>query len=469
MNEKQSTTPTIPQRYRRRRGQGLPQELHVVNPHAAGIDVGATAHYVSVPEDRAREAVRCFGCYTPELEAMAQWLTACGITTAVVEATGVYWIPVFRVLESHGIHVLLVNPRHVKYVPGRKSDVGDCQWLRQLHTYGLLRGAFVPSHEVASMRTYWRQRKELVHAASAEIQHMQKALTQMNLQLHVVLSDITGLSGMRILRAIVAGQRDPVALAALAHAYVKSPRDEIAKALTGHYTDEHLFVLQQSLDLFDFFHLKIQECDEQLARYLDRFPSQADAAPPPPPRTRSKATRRKNQPHFDLRGELYRLAGVDLTRIDGIDAMTAFAVLSEIGFDVSAFPTEDKFVSWLGLCPDNRITGGKVKRRTTRHVFNRAADALRVAAQSLWRSKSYLGACYRRFQARHGAPKAITATAHKLARIIYRLLKHGDEYVDKGQHHLEQQHRQRSLKSLVKHAKELGYTLIDTNTGECVA
>jgi transposase len=435
---------------------------------AAGIDVGSQHHYVSVSEDRDGDTIRRFGCYTPELEAMAHWLKGCGVKTVVMESTGVYWMPVFRVLESHGLEVTLVNPQHVKYVPGRKTDVADCQWLRQLHTFGLLRGAFVPPQEVAAMRTYWRQRKELVESAGREVLHMQKALTQMNVQLHVALSDITGVSGMKILRAIVSGQHDPVKLAALANAQVRSTHAEIAQALSGHYSAEHLFVLKQALELYDVIQAKIQDCDEQLARYLSHFRSQADPETLPPHPKRSKRGRRKNEPHFDLRSEIWRITGVDFSRIDGIDSMVAFTVLSEIGFDVSAFPTEDEFASWLGLCPNNSITGGRVKRRRTRPVVNRAADALRVAAQTLWHSNSYLGAYYRRFAARLGAPKAITATAHRLARILYRALKYGQQYVDKGEQHLEQQHRERTLKSLTKRAKELGYILVHHETGECL-
>jgi len=449
-----------------RRGRRLPKQLSVVNPNAAGIDIGGHHHYVSVPEGRDKETVRRFECYTSELVSMAGWLKRCGVTTVVMEATGVYWMPVFRVLESHGIEALLVNPKHVKYVPGRKTDVADCQWLRQLHTYGLLRSAFVPPQEIAAMRTYWRYRKDLVKAAAEQIQHMQKCLIQMNLHLHVVLSDITGVSGMRILRAILEGQRDPDKLARLANVMVKTPREEIAKALTGHYTQENLFVLKQAMAIFDFYQERIEECDRQLAGYLSHFQTKADPATLEQNCPAKTTKRRKNQPHFDLRAELYRLSGVDLTRIDGIDAMTAFSVLSEIGFDVSAFPTEDQFASWLGLCPDNTITGGKVKRRKTRAVTNHAADALRLAAQSLWQSKSYLGACFRRFKGRQSKPQAITTTAHKLALIVYRTLKFGHEYVDKGQDHLEKQHHERAIHALIRNARQLGFGLFDTQTGE---
>jgi len=465
MSTQKSRTQDMSKRYTRRRGKKLPKHLDVLNPDAAGIDLGSTGHFVSVPEDRDDEPIRQFGCYTAQLNAMADWLVECGITTVAMESTGVYWMPVFRVLESRGLHPVLVNPRHVKYVPGRKTDVADCQWLRQLHTYGLLQGAFVPPQDVAVMRTLWRQRRSLVESCSRETLHMQKALTQMNLHLHVVLSDITGVSGMKILRAILAGQRDPLALARLAHPQVKSSRDEIAQALTGHYSDDLVFVLRQAIEAFDFFQSQLQRCDQQLAAYLERFHTKADPTGLPP----TSQYRRKNQPHFDLRAEMYRITGVDLTRIDGIDASTAFSILSEIGFDVQAFPTEGQFVSWLGLCPNNTITGCRVKRTRTKQTANRCADALRVAAQSLWRSKSYLGAIHRRFRARLGPPEAITATAHKLARIVYRMLKFGEAYVDKGERHLEIQHRERDLKSLVKRAKQLGLLLLDPETGECLA
>lgn len=459
-----SKSDTLPQRYAQKRGKRLPEQLNVHNPNAAGIDLGSRGHYVSVPEDRDDEPIRRFGCYTAQLTAMAQWLLQCKITTIAMEATGVYWSPVYRVLESHGIEVILVNPRHVKYVPGRKTDVADCQWLRQLHTYGLLQGAFVPSHQAVTVRTYARQRSELVQCCSREVLHMQKTLTEMNIQLHVALSDITGVSGMKIIRAIIGGQHDPATLAALANTHVKASRDEITQALTGHYTEHGLFVLKQSLETYDYFQKKIGECEEQLERYLAHFQSKADPATLPPPKR--KTARRKNQPHFDLRSEMFRITGVDLTRIDGIDALSAFTLLSEIGLSVDAFPTEGQFASWLGLCPNNTITGDKVKRRRTKPNANRAATALRVGAQSLWRSKTYLGATHRRFRGRLGPAKGTTATAHTLARIAYRMLKYGEEFTDKGAQHLEKQHQERAVKSLIRNANHLGLLVIDPNTGE---
>ena len=455
--------------YRRRHGRRMPKNLEVVNPDAAGIDLGSAIHYVSVPDDRCEEPIRHFGCYTPDLQAMAKWLLECGVTTVVIESTGVYWTPVFRVLEQQGFEVLLVNPKHVKYVPGRKTDVADCQWLRQLHTFGLLKGAFVPPNEVAEMRALWRHRKNLIEHKSKTILQVQKVFTQMNIQLHVVLSDISGVSGMKIIRAILRGERDPNVLVGLVNKQVKATREEFVAALSGHYSDSQLFILGQLMAQYDSLQQQIQQCDEQAEAYLSHFKSKADVtALGPHPKKSKRCKSRKNEPHFDLRTELFRITGVDFSRIDGVDCLTAFSVLSEIGFNVDAFRTEDHFVSWLGLCPNNQITGGKVKRRSTRKVVNRAATALRVAAQSLCRSNSYLGALYRRFAARLGPSKAITACAHRLARIIYRCIKYGYEYVDKGQQHLEQQHLERSLKSLKKLANKHGFILVNAETGECV-
>lgn len=464
MSTKESSTQVMSTRYTRRRGKKLPKHLDIHCVDAAGIDLGSTGHYVSVPEDRDPEPIRQFGCFTAQLNEMADWLIQCGITSVAMEATGVYWMPVFRVLESRGLQVMLVNPRHVKYVPGRKTDVADCQWLRQLHTYGLLQGAFVPPQEAAIMRNLWRQRQSLVQACSREISHMQKALTQMNLHLHVVLTDISGTSGMNILRAIVNGERDPITLAQLAHPQVKSSKEEIAQALTGHYSDDLVFILKQAIDTYDFYQHQLAECDQQLATHLKRFETKTQPTGLPPRRKR-----RKNQPTFDLRAELYRVTGVDLAQIDGIDANIASSILCEIGFDVSAFPSEAQFVSWLGLCPNNTITGGRVKRTKTKQTANRCAAALRLAAQALWKSKSYLGGVYRRFRARLGPPQAITATAHRLARIVYRMLKYGKDYVDNGEQQLQKEHRERDLKALVKRVKQFGFLLVDPATGECVA
>lgn len=454
----------------KRKSRGLPKSLQKVNLNAAGIDIGSEEHYVAVPEDRDEESVRSFKCFTPDLHKMAKWLKRCGIETVVMESTGVYWIPVFQILEEYGFEVKLVNACHVKNVPGRKTDVQDCQWLQQLHTFGLLSGAFRPDKEICILRSYWRHRAELVESCAKQIHLMQKALTQMNLHLHKTISDITGVTGMAIIRAIVKGERDPKRLAKMRHPTVKSSEQTIADALTGNYRQEHVFVLKQALELYDTYRLKIAECEQQIELSMATFEAKGDPKElASKSKKRGKTTRRKNEPCFDLRASLYRMTGVDLTLIDSIDAITAQTVISECGFDMSRFPTEKHFVSWLGLCPNNCITGGNVFRSRTRKVRNRAAQALRMASQSLHHSESALGAFYRRMRTRLGAPKAITAAAHKLARLVYRMLKYGEDYVDKGQDYYEQQYRQRVLQNIKRRAKSIGYHLVSLETGEVVS
>lgn len=433
------------------------KSLRKMHADAAGIDIGSRVHYVSVPEDRCDEPVRNFGCLTPDLLEMAKWLKSCGISTVAMESTGVYWIPVARVLEEHGLEVVLADARNVRSVPGRKSDVQDCQWIQELHSYGLLKAAFRPTKELEILRSYWRHRASLVQGCASEIHHMQKALEQMNLQLHKVISDISGVTGMKIIRAIVDGERDPRILAKMRHESVKSNEETIAKALTGHYREDHLFALRQAVESYDFIQDRIRECDARIEQHLTTFEthlqSQTRAA-------KRRKSRRKNQPYFDLRAELIRILGVDLTSIDGIDALTAMTVISEQGFDMSLFPTEKHFTSHLGLCPNNRVTGGKVKRRRTRKVDSRAATALRVAAQALHSSKSALGAFSRRMKARLGPAKATTATARKLAVLIYRMLKHGQDYVDQGQELYEQHYQLQRERGLAKQAQALGFQLV---------
>lgn len=450
--------------------------MDVVHRDVAGIDIGSAEHYVAIPEDRDEMPVRKFGCYTPDLEAMADWLAARKVRYVVMESTGVYWIPAYQILSSRGFDVKLVDARHAKNVPGRKTDVWDCRWLRKLHTFGLLNGCFMPPPEIGPLRSYWRWRAGLVEACSQQIHLMQKALEQMNVQLHKVLSDITGVTGMTMLRAIARGEHDPLTLARMKHPKVKRSDDEIAKALTGNYRPEHLFTLKQALETYDFYQRQIRECDLQIQQYMAKLSGKktqgSDSDMPGADATGANSTtgyRRKNQPHFDLRAELTRIAGVDLTRITGIEAMTAQTIISEIGTDVSAFPTHKHFTSWLCLCPNHRITGGRVRSRKTRRSQNRVAHALRLAAQSLHRSNSAIGAFFRRIKARHGTPKAITATAHKLARLIYAMLKHGQEFVEQGQETYEQQFRQRTVKALRKQAESMGFSLVETATGAVVS
>jgi len=457
-----------------RRLQAADPGLEVMHPHAAGIDVGNSTHYVAVRPDRDPDPVRRFDCFTADLHRLADWLQHCGVTTVALQSTGVYWIPIYEILEAHGFEVYLVNARHTKNLPGRKTDVQESQWLLKLHTYGLLRNSVHPSAEIRVVRTYWRQRGDHVRAISTCIQRMQKVLTQMNIQLANVISDLSGWTGQRIVRAILAGERDPETLAALSHPGIHATPAEIAKSLEGTWQPDLLFVLKQEVDLYDTYQLRIAECDQELERHLKSF---ADKTPDPPAdpepsptlapsdaRAHRPTRRRKagsHAPQFDLGRELHRISGVDLTRIDGIDVGVAQTVISEVGLDMSRWEDEDHFASWLGLCPDNRITGGKVLRRGTRHVINRAATALRLGASTLLRSQSYLGAQYRRFRSKLGAPKAITAMAQKLAVLVYRMLRWGHAYVDKGLQYYEERHRQQQIHLLKKRAAKLGLQIVE--------
>jgi transposase len=375
-----------------------------------------------------------------------------------MEATGVYWIPLFDILEARGFRVYLVNARHLKNVSGRKSDILDCQWIQQLLTYGLLNPSFRPPEQIVAIRSLVSHREMLVEYRSAHIQHMQKALTQMNLRLTNVLSDITGFTGLKILRAIIAGEHNPQVLARFREPGCKKSEAEIAKSLEGFYKREHLFALKQALELYDFYDHELQACDAELeAMYQEFDPPKDPGTPPPAPR---QGKRWKNQAYFDLAPALYRMTGgVDLIAIDGLDALTVQKVLSETGTDMSQWPTVKHFASWLHLCPNNKITGGKVKHRGVQPTKNRASTALRVAAASLKHSDSALGAYYRRIRARSGAPAAVTATAHKLARIIYFMLKERKPYPDFGADYYEQQHRTRVLRNLNRQATRLGYRL----------
>ena len=433
--------------------------LQQIQPHAAGIDVGAEEVYVCVPPGRDEEQIRQFATFTSDLHELAAWLVGCGVETVAMESTGVYWVPLFDILESHGLEVCLVNARHLKNVAGRKSDVADCEWLYQLHTYGLLRGSFHPPDEIRTLRVLARQREMLVRYRSAHIQHMQKALEQMNLKLNYVLSDIAGVTGMAIIRDILAGEHNPERLAQHRNQRCKYSEEEIAKALTGNYRREQLFTLGQAVALYDHYGQQIAAVDVELAKLYATMDPPDDSLPstmPPQPR-RSKP--RKNQANFDLATSLYQISGVDLTQIDGIDALTAQVILTEVGHDVRKWPTVKHFTSWLGLCPNNAITGGKVKRRGRKKTDSRVTAALRVAAQSLARSQAALGAFYRRIKTRHGAPKANVATAHKLARIIYYMLKQRVDYQDPGAEQYDEQQRQRAVRRLQKQAAKLGFTV----------
>jgi transposase len=438
--------------------------LEIVHPDAAGIDVGGSEHWVAIGPDRDPEPVRRFGCFTADVREMGQWLVEKGVRSVAMQSTGVYWMPVFEVLEQQGLEVYLVNAQHTKNVPGRKSDVQECQWLLKLHAFGLLNNSFQPTDEIRIARTLWRQRSNLVAEASSVIQRMQKVLTEMNVQLCNVLSDVSGMSGMKIIGAILEGERDPWKLATFVEPEVKAKPEDIAKSLEGNWREELLFVLRQHVELYRIYQEKITDCDLQLRKHLESLGSKVNLKTQPIGNRPKGKKNSKNAPGFNLRTELYRITGIDWTQINGIDVLTAQTVIAEAGADLSAFPSEKQFASWLGLCPTNEQSGGKILNRRTRRVVNRATVAFRNAALTLLRSQSYLGAQYRRLRTRLGAPKAITAMARKLACLFYRLIKHGQPYVDKGTEYYEAKYREQQIRSLAKRAQKLGLQLVIPKT-----
>ena len=427
-----------------------------VFPNAAGIDVGASSHWVAVPPHLAEDSVREFGAMTDDLNAMADWLIACGVDTVALESTGVYWIPIYEVLEQRGLKVWLVDARQMKYVPGRKSDVQDCQWLQKLMSLGFLRAAWRPDGEICVVRSVARQREVLLIEQASWVQRMQKSLVQMNIQLTEVLTDVMGMTGQAIIRAIVAGERDPKALALHRNRRVKASAEEITKALTGNWRDEHLFVLGQALAMYDDIARHLAECDTKLQALL-RALGQRNVDLGKVPRAGSK-TRQE----FDARQTLANWAGVDLTRINGLGLAAVMKILSEIGRNLSRFETVKHFCSWLGLCPSTKISGGKVLSAKTKRSANRLRQALKMAAMSLSHSDSALGAFYRRLCSRMDKPSANTATAHKLARMVYFMLTRGEAFVDLGQQRYEEQQRLRSIAALRRRAAALGFEINPT-------
>jgi transposase len=431
-----------------------------VFPNAAGIDVGGSSHWVAVPrhlsEQAGCEPVREFGPMTDDLNALADWLLACGVDTVALESTGVYWIPVYEVLERRGLTVWLVDARQMKYVPGRKSDVQDCQWLQKLMSLGLLRAAWRPGDEVCVVRAVVRQREVLLTEQANWVQRMQKALVQMNLQLSEVLSDVMGLTGQAIVRAIVAGERDAKTLARHRHGRVKASEHDIERALSGNWREEHLFVLGQALAMVDSLAQRVLECEAKIEALLAPLGRHEVALSGPAKR------RSKNTPEFDARTALARWAGVDLTRINGLAVTTVMTILSEIGPDLGRFANVKHFCSWLGLCPGTKVSGGKVLSARTRRSTNRVRQALKLAAMSLARNDSALGAFYRRLCARMDKPRANTAVAHKLARLVYFMLTRGEAFVDQGQQRYEEQQRERSIAALRRRAATLGFQITPT-------
>ena len=449
--------------------QALGPELQSVNLDAAGIDVGSREHFVCVPAGRDEKRVRAFGSFHADLDQLARWLKKCGVRTVAMESTGVYWIPLFQVLERAGFEVILVNARHVKNVPGRKTDMADCQWLQQLHTFGLLRGCFRPPDEICALRSYLRLREDLVRDRSRQILLMQKALQQMNVQLHHVLSDITGQSGLAIVRAIVEGETDARKLVKMVSARVHASAEKIVSALSGDYRAEHVFALKVALELFDSYTQKMVRCEEAVEAALRGMEARdlPQRQPLGPPKTNLRAS--EGADPKAMREELYRVSGVDLTAIEGISVRTAQIILSEIGRDMSRWPSEKHFTSWLGLCPNQKISGGAVLSSKPRRVANHVRRALMMSASTLRGSKSALGGYFRKMQSRLGKASGIVAAAHKLARIVYHLLKHGEAYVKEGLETYEKKSQQRMLKGLLKTAQALGYELVAKNPQKCVS
>lgn len=436
-----------------------PTALERINANAAGIDIGAASHFVAVPEDRDARPVQEFGAYTDDLLRLADWLTACRVTHVAMESTGVYWIPLYTLLEERGFTVQLVDAHKVRNVSGRKTDVSDCQWLQQLHAFGLLSGAFRPDEETVVLRTYCRQRDELIRQGGQHLQRMQKALELMNLKLTEVISDIGGETGQKIIADILAGERRPEVLAKHRHPRCKQEEDAFVKALKGYYRAEHIFALRQSRTQWQQTHELIQECDREIARLLKAWDADGphDGGDLPADRPRKPS---KNALTFDARVDLARITkGVDMTAIPGLSTTSVLTIISETGVDMRRFGNAKRFASWLGLSPENKISGGKILSSKTRKVANRAAEVFRVAAYGLHHAKSALGAYYRRMRSRLGAPKAITAVAHKLARMFFAMLAGGKQFADIGQEAYEEQYQARVLKGISRQAIKLGYVL----------
>jgi transposase len=427
----------------------------LVNRRAAGIDIGSTFHVVAVPQELDAQPVRSFRSFTADLNALADWLVRLEITTVAMESTGVYWIPAFEILEARGLEVVLVNARDAKNVPGRKTDINDAQWIQQLHSYGLLRASFRPGAQIVALRAYLRHRERLLEYAASHVQHMQKALMQMNLQLHHVVADVTGVTGMKILREIVAGETDPDALAAFRDVRCKASVETIRDALTGHYRPEHVFALRQALELYDFYQAKLSDCDVEIERALQALPKGPDAATPPRARQRGK-----NEPRFEIRSVLNTLLGVDLTEIHGLGPYSVLRIFAECGSDMTRWPTAKHFTSWLTLAPGNKISGGKVLSAKTRRSANRATVLLRLAAVSVSRTATALGAFFRRLAARVGKAKAVTATARKIATALYNTMRYGKAYVDPGASYYEERYRERTLNNLRRRAGAMGFALV---------
>jgi transposase len=444
---------------RRKRAAPPEERFEVLRQNAAGIDIGSRGIWVSVPPSRCDESVQAYGVVTGELHKLADWLHDCGIDTVAMESTGVYWVPLYEILEERGFDVWLVNSREVKSVPGRKSDVLDCQWIRRLHTYGLLRRSFRPSAEIVELRQYLRQRDTLISDAADQVRRMHKALTLMNIQIQTVISDITGQTGMAILRDIVAGVRDPKTLANHRHYRCHASVETIEQALTGNYKREHVFALRHALRQYDLNQELVAECDTAAAQLLDALHAQAGREVQPTPKKNLK--RKQKEATVDYRTRFKALVGVDLTAVPGLADYSVAALVSEIGTDMTQWPTSRHFASWLRIVPRSDITGGKPKNRRTLPTTSRAVHLLRMAAMNAGRTNTAIGAFYRNFARRKGKAEAVVATAHKLARIIYAMLRNQTEFHDVGQDGWEQDRRERTVRNLKRRAKALGLRLVE--------
>jgi transposase len=467
---------TAPQRQANVQARAPAKQMPMIHPHAAAIDVGATKHFVCVPEDAVpagERPVREFSAFTADLDRLVEWLRVCGVRTVAMESTGVYWIPLYQKIETAGLEVVLVNARHLKHVPGRKTDVLDCQWLQRLHSYGLLRGSFRPSDDICALRTYLRHRANLVADCGRQVQHMQKALDQMNLHLHHVVSDLDGDTGLRIIEAILAGERNPKELVKLRDPRVrKSTVPEMEAALQGDWREEHLLVLAQALEMYRFLEGQRAQCDARIEKALAAIKANPSVVPPeqrpanPAAISDSKKMRKKqrkgNAPKQDLTAALTRICGIDLTRVIGLNVLSVLILISEIGVDMSCWPNAKAFCAWLGLCPGNKISGGKVLSSRTPRVVNRVAILLRTLATTIGRTESWLGVYHRRMKGRLGPAAANTATAHKMATIVYHLLKYKEEYIDVDRLLYEEKFRRGRIARLRKQAKELGFEIIET-------
>ena len=440
--------------------------LETIHLNASGIDIGGKSHWVAVPPDRSESSVREFKCFTPDLHAIADWLEECGIDTVAMESTGVYWVPLYEILEERGFEVLLVNAQHAKGVPGRKTDVVDCQWLQQLHTFGLLRSSFRPEESIVALRSLTRHREQLVKSAATCIHRMQKSLVLMNLHLHTVITDISGVTGLAILRDIASGETSPETLARHRSRRCRSTEAEIATALTGHYKPEQVFVLRQNLELYDSYEHQIAHCDQEIESVLAQLEQDCETPDKPLEPSKKRIQIKANSPRFDVRSPLYKICGgSDLTSLPGIGPSGALTIISEVGTDMSHWETEKHFASWLTLSTNNKISGGKVLASRTRPSANRATTTLRIAAMSIGRSDNELGAFYRRLSSRIGKAKATTATARKLAILVYRVLKDDLQYEERTAAEYDQKLKTRLTKNLQRRAANLGYLLVEADTG----